>query len=124
MRATEYHRIEGHLDQNNLVRVPIVIVRGKKSAIPDLPLRGLIITGSDKAAHPEVSANLRQVVHEAVDRDIPILALTDSAAEAAGALGRTLEEGDHAGVLMQDGIEVLATRIDVRRAIVRMARAD
>jgi hypothetical protein len=124
MRATEYHRIEMQLDRSNLGRVPIVFVRGKKSEIPSVPLSGLIISGSDKAAHPEESASLDRVVREAAERGIPILALTDSAPEAARALGRDLPAEPHdAAVLILKEVRALETRIDVRLAIDSMAKA-
>lgn len=123
MKQDEFRCIDLRLTRNKLIT--LAVLTGNKAARPpDTPLCGLIITGSDAVTHPAQRRRLEQLVNDARQRDLPVLALSDSAMLALGASGfETEDETDHRAVLIDDGVTWLHSRRDVDRAIDALARS-
>jgi hypothetical protein len=124
MRQADFRRIEMRLDRNELASLPIIVGPGGRAGlVPDTPLCGLIITGSDGVVHADERRSLEDIVRNAADRDVPILAMSDAAPLALAAAGREPIEGNPGAVLIGRSVSVLSSRSDIDKAIDRMAAA-
>ncbi len=119
MRQLEFRRVEQRLDRNNLTSLPIVV--GARSAIIPETLCGLIVTGSSAVSHPEERANLATIIRDAVDRDVPVLAMSDSAPLALAAAGLPTDSPQGSAVLIDGSVTMLSSRREIDSAIDTMA---
>ncbi len=121
MRPTEFRNVETALDRNNVMKLPIV-VGDNRSVVPDA-LCGLIVTGADSVAHPVERARLAAIIREAVRREVPVLAISDAAPVALAACSLDRGEENHAGILIDGAVTVLADPRQIDRAIDTIAHS-
>ena len=122
MRQSEFRRVDLRLDRNHLAKLPIFVgANARRVSVPDAPLCGLVVTGSDGVAHRAECAGLAEIVRDALDRKVPILALSDAAPIALAAAGCEPPTAPHQAIFIGDGVEGLSARADIDRAIDMMA---
>lgn len=124
MRQSEFRRVEVRMSRNHLSSLPIIIgANAKHAGVPDAPLCGLIVTGSDAVTHPTERAGLFEIVRDAMERDVPVLAISDAAPLALSAAACEPPRAPFQAVLIRDEVHGLAARADIDRAIDMMAAA-
>lgn len=123
MREDEYRRVEMRLNENDLTTMPIIIGQGSKGpAVPDAPLCGLIVTGSEAVVHPEARESLSSIVRDAAERKVPILAMSDAVPLVLEAIGREAPRGRCNAILVgKTTVTGLTTRREIDTAIDDMA---
>ncbi|NJO32592.1 MAG: hypothetical protein HC869_05100 [Rhodospirillales bacterium] len=110
------------MNRNHLASLPIIVgANAKEAGVPDAPLCGVILTGTDAVVHPAERASLAEIVRDAINREVPILAISDSAPLAVAAAGWEPLGGSHRAVLIKDKVSRLNARADIDRAIDIMA---
>lgn len=119
MRQPEFRRVEQRLDRNNLTSLPIVV--GTKHATIPETLCGLIVTGSSAVSHPDERACLSTIIRDAVEREVPVLAMSDAAPLALAATGFGCDGQNASAVLIDGSVTLLSNRREVDRAIDTMA---
>lgn len=122
MRQSEFRRVELRMDRNDLTSLPIIVgARDKRCEIPDTPLCGLIVTGSNTVLHPGERKSLVEIVRDAAERGMPILAMSDSAPLVLAASGHEPPSEPHKAVLVSANVVALKSKRDVDHAIDMMA---
>jgi hypothetical protein len=119
MRQNEFRRIEMRMTHNSLSSLPIVI-GNRRSEVPET-VCGLIVTGSSAIAHAEERSCLAEIIREALGRQLPVLAISDATPIVLGEAGYEQPDGEHAAVLVGEGVQVLKSRRDIDQAIDMMA---
>ena len=119
MRQTEFRRLEMSMDRNNMSTLPIV-VGNKKADVPET-VCGLIVTGSSAVAHPDERLCLAEIVRTAIDRQLPVLAMSDAAPLVLGVSGLDQVDDRHSAVLISGEVRLLKSRRDIDQAIDMMA---
>lgn len=124
MRQAEFHSVEARLNRNHLSSLAVLVgTNGKGASVPDAPLCGLIVTGSDSATHAVERAVLIEVVRDALGRELPVLAISDAVPLALSAAGMEPPSSPHQAVLIGDEVRALQAHVDIERAIDSMATA-
>lgn len=119
MKQREFRRVEQRLDRNRLASLPVIVGASAKRSTLNTPICGLVVVGSDAALRAEDQHGLESIVRDAIERQAPVLALSDAVPIALSALGEPLLERDCAGVLINKRVERLAYA-DIDRAIDRI----
>jgi len=123
MKQSEFRHVEEQLDLYNLTCLP-VLAGQRRMTVADTPVCGFIVTGGDMdPSHAERDLILT-TVRETLDRDIPVMAMTDAVAlvlEAAGVQGAVAE--GRSVLLHRNTVRVLDTSREIEDGVKLMAKS-
>lgn len=121
MRQSEFRHVETELAEHDLICLP-VLAGQRKTAAPETPACGLIITGGDMKPTWDERDVITASVSEMLERGAPILAMSDAAELALEAAGEEAAPSATHGVLIHKGVRALKSQKDVSDAIKFMSK--
>jgi hypothetical protein len=123
MKQSEFRNVEEQLDMHNLTCLP-VLAGQRRMTVADTPVCGFIVTGGDMDPSHAERELIMGTVRETLDRDIPVVAMSEAVPlvlEAAGVKGAVAKGR---GVLLhRDSIRVLETGRELADAVKLMAKS-
>ena len=123
MKQTEFRNVEEQLDMHNLTCLP-VLAGQRRMTVSDTPVCGFIVTGGDMDPSHAERELIMSTVRETLDRDIPVVALSEAVPlvlEAAGVHGAVAK--GRGVMLRRDDVRVLETARELADAIKMMAKS-
>jgi hypothetical protein len=123
MKQSEFRHVEEQLDEFNLTCLP-VLAGQRRMTVSDTPVCGFIVTGGDMDPSHAERELIMSTVRETLERDIPVVAMSDAVPlvlEAAGVKGAVAAGR---GVLLQrDNVRVLEFTRGIGEAVKLMSKS-
>lgn len=122
MSQTEFRHIEGQLVAHGMSFLPILAGQ-RRPTFESAKVCGLVITGGEMAPTYDEQHIIATAVTQTIERNAPVLALSDAAGLALEAAGLEAPAGGFEAVLIHRGVRALKTQREVDEAIKAMAGA-
>ncbi len=123
MKQSEFRHVEEQLDLHNLTCLP-VLAGQRRMTVSDTPVCGFIVTGGDMDPSHAERDLIMATVRETMERDIPVMAMTDAVSlvlEAAGVQGAVVE--GRSVLLHRETVRVLDSKREIGDAVKLMAKS-